>query len=55
MFMMGELNFFLGLQVIQMEHVTFLSQTEYCIELIKKFGMKKMQRSIFSYGYINLS
>ena len=41
MSMMGELNFFLGLQVKQMKHGNFLSQTKYCIELIKKLGMEK--------------
>jgi len=41
----GELNFFLGLQVKQMEHGIFLNQTKYCIELIKKFGMKKCKES----------
>ena len=28
--MMGELTFFLGLQVKQMKHVTFLCQAKYC-------------------------
>ncbi|XP_073122832.1 secreted RxLR effector protein 161-like [Henckelia pumila] len=37
---MGELNFFLGLQVHQMENETFISQTKYTKELIKKFGME---------------
>jgi len=39
--MMEELNFFLGLQVKQMKHGTFLCQTKYCIELIKKSNMEK--------------
>ena len=43
--MMGELNFFLSLQIKQMKHETFLSQTKYCIELIKKFGMKKCKET----------
>ncbi|XP_073121899.1 uncharacterized protein [Henckelia pumila] len=40
MSMMGELNFFLGLQVCQMKNGTFISQTKYTKELIKKFGME---------------
>ena len=39
--MIGQLNFFLGLQVKKMKHRTFLSQTKYCIELIKELGMEK--------------
>jgi len=33
MSMMGELNYFLGLQIKQLNHGTFLSQTKYCKEL----------------------
>ncbi|XP_073137115.1 secreted RxLR effector protein 161-like [Henckelia pumila] len=40
MSMMGELNFFLGLQVRQIENGIFISQTKYTKELIKKFGME---------------
>ena len=43
--MMGELNFFLGLQVKKMKHGTFLGQNKYCIELIKKFGMEKCKEA----------
>lgn len=39
MSMMGELNFFLGLQIKQTTHGTFVSQTKYCQELLKHFGM----------------
>jgi len=45
MSMMGELNFFLELQVKQMKHGTFLSQTKYYIELIKKFGVEKCKEA----------
>jgi len=45
MFMMAELNFFLGLQVKKMKHGTFLSQTKYCIELIKNFSMEKCKEA----------
>nr|XP_016474585.1 PREDICTED: uncharacterized mitochondrial protein AtMg00810-like [Nicotiana tabacum] len=36
---MGELTFFLGLQIKQLQKGTFISQTKYTKELIKKFGM----------------
>ena len=39
--MIGELTFFLGLQVKLMKHGTFLCQTKYCTKLIKKFNMEK--------------
>jgi len=45
MSMMGELNFFLGLHGKKMKHGTFLSQTKYCIELIKKFSMEKCKEA----------
>nr|GEW33499.1 putative ribonuclease H-like domain-containing protein [Tanacetum cinerariifolium] len=35
---MGELNFFLGLQVLQKEDGIFLSQDKYVREILKKFG-----------------
>ncbi|KAK6138758.1 hypothetical protein DH2020_027495 [Rehmannia glutinosa] len=41
MSMMGELTFFLGLQVKQMKDGTFISQTKYTRDLMKKFGMKE--------------
>jgi len=37
MSMMGELTYFLGLQV---KHGTFLNQSEYCFDLLKKFKME---------------
>lgn len=39
MSMMGELTFFLGLQVRQFEHGIFVSQTKYALNLVKKFGL----------------
>nr|KYP53191.1 Copia protein [Cajanus cajan] len=39
MSMMGELTFFLGLQIKQMNDSIFISQRKYCNELLKKFGM----------------
>jgi hypothetical protein len=37
--MMGELKFFLGFQIKQLEDGTFLSQTKYTHDILKKFGM----------------
>ncbi|GKC20304.1 retrovirus-related pol polyprotein from transposon TNT 1-94 [Tanacetum coccineum] len=39
MSMMGELKFFLGLQVHQSPRGIFISQSQYAIELLKKHGM----------------
>jgi hypothetical protein len=39
MSMMGELTYFLGLQIKKLEEGTFIYQTKYCLELLKKFGM----------------
>ncbi|GJS46589.1 retrovirus-related pol polyprotein from transposon TNT 1-94, partial [Tanacetum coccineum] len=39
MSMMGELKFFLGLQVHQSPHGIFISQSQYAIELLKKHGL----------------
>ena len=40
MSMMGELNFFLGLQVVQTREGTFINQSKYTKELLKRFGME---------------
>ena len=40
MSMMGELSYFLGFQVKQLKDGTFISQTKYTQDLIKRFGMK---------------
>lgn len=37
---MGDLTYFLGLQIKQTEEGTFISQTKYCLELLKKFDMQ---------------
>jgi hypothetical protein len=39
MSMMGELTFFLGIQVKQTKEVTFVHQAKYTRDLIKKFAM----------------
>nr|GEU64957.1 alpha/beta hydrolases superfamily protein [Tanacetum cinerariifolium] len=41
MSMMGELNFFLGLQIKQMEDGIFFNQSKYIKEMLKKFGLKE--------------
>jgi hypothetical protein len=38
--MMDELNYFLGFQVKQLKDGTFISQTKYTQDLLKRFGMK---------------
>ncbi|GJU14954.1 retrovirus-related pol polyprotein from transposon TNT 1-94 [Tanacetum coccineum] len=40
MSMMGELNFFLGLQIKQIEDGIFLNQSKYIKEMLKKFGLE---------------
>ncbi|GJY63481.1 retrovirus-related pol polyprotein from transposon TNT 1-94 [Tanacetum coccineum] len=39
MSMMGELNFFLGLQIKQLEDGIFFNQSKYVKEMLKKFGL----------------
>jgi hypothetical protein len=41
MSMMGELKYFLGFQIKQLEDGTFISQTKYALDLLKKFDMDK--------------
>jgi hypothetical protein len=43
MSMMGELTFFLGIQVKQMKQGTFVHQTKYTKDLIKKFNMTELK------------
>jgi hypothetical protein len=40
MSMMGELNYFLGFQVKQLQVGTFITQTKYIQDILTKFGMK---------------
>lgn len=39
MSLMGELNYFLGLEIKQLNEGTFVCQPEYCKYLLKTFGM----------------
>jgi hypothetical protein len=41
MSMMGEMKFFLGFQIKQLEDETFLSQMKYTHDILKKFGIDK--------------
>ncbi|GJR77583.1 retrovirus-related pol polyprotein from transposon TNT 1-94 [Tanacetum coccineum] len=41
MSMMGELNFFIGLQIKQMEDGIFFNQSKYIKEMLKKFGLEE--------------
>ena len=45
MSMMGELNYFLGLQIKKFKHGNFLSQCKYCKELLKKFEMENCKEA----------
>jgi hypothetical protein len=45
MSMMGELKYFLGFQVKQPREGTFLSQTKYTQDMLKKFGMEKAKHT----------
>lgn len=40
MSMVGELSFFLGLQIKQSEDGIFISQTKYARNLVKRFGLE---------------
>ena len=44
MSMMGELTFFLGLQIKQTNDGTFINQAKYTKEIIKKFGLEEAKR-----------
>jgi hypothetical protein len=43
MSMMGELTFFLGIQVKKMKQGTFVHQTKYMKDLMKKFKMDALK------------
>jgi hypothetical protein len=57
MSLMGELKFFLGFQIKQLEDGTFLSQTKYTHDSLKKFGMDKakpIKTPMGTNGHLNL-
>ena len=41
MSMMGELNFFLGLQIKQLKEGTFINQAKYIRDLLKRFDIEE--------------
>jgi hypothetical protein len=43
MSMMGEFKYFLGFQIKQLQEGTFISQTKYIQDILKKFGMKNAE------------
>jgi hypothetical protein len=43
--MLGELNYFIGFHVKQLKDGTFISQTKYTQDLLKRFGMKDAKRA----------
>jgi hypothetical protein len=43
MSMMGELKYFLGFQIKQLQEGTFICQTKYIQDTLKKFGMKNVK------------
>ena len=45
--MMGELNFFLGLQIKQLEDGIFFNQSKYIKEMLKKFGLEDSKPLLF--------
>jgi hypothetical protein len=57
MSMMGELKYFLGFQIKQLEDGTFTSQTKYTFDLLKKFGMdmaKPIKTPMSTNGHLDL-
>jgi hypothetical protein len=40
MMLLGELSFFMGLQICQRNQGIFISQTNYIREMLKRFGME---------------
>jgi hypothetical protein len=41
--MIGELSYFLGLQIKQLKNSTFVSQGKYIKDMLKKFGMEDVK------------
>ena len=58
MSMMGELKFFLGFQIKQVKDGTFISQTKYTHDMLKKFDMvnaKPIKTPMPTNGYLDLN
>jgi hypothetical protein len=55
--MMGELKYLLGFQLKQLQEGTFISQTKYIQDILKKFGMKNakpIKTSMGTNGHLDL-
>jgi hypothetical protein len=55
--MMGELKYFLAFQIKQLQDGTFISQTKYIQDILKKFGMKDgkpIKTSMETNGHLDL-
>jgi hypothetical protein len=55
--MMGELRYFLGFQIKQLQEGTFINQTKYIQDILKKFGMKDakpIKTPMGTNGHLNL-
>ena len=58
MSMMGELKFFLGLQIKQLKNGIFISQSKYIKDILKKFGMdsaKEIETPMPTNGHLDLN
>jgi hypothetical protein len=55
MSMMGELKYFLGFQIKQLQEGTFISQTKYIQDILKKFGMKNGKPSRLPWEQMGIS
>jgi hypothetical protein len=58
MFMMGELKFFLGFQIKQVKDETFISQTKYTHDMLKKFDIvnaKPIKTPMPTNGHLDLN
>jgi isopentenyldiphosphate isomerase len=53
MSMMGELTFFLGIQVKQTKQCTFMHQVKYMNDLMKKFNMAELKPVSTSMSFAN--
>jgi hypothetical protein len=57
MSMIGELNFFLGLQIKQLKDEIFISKSKYLKEMLKKFGLenaKSIKTLMTTNGHLDL-
>jgi hypothetical protein len=57
MYMIGELSFFLGLQIKQLKDGIFVSQSKYFKDMLKKFGLanaKPIKTPMATNGYLDI-